>query len=132
MLHLPILTLPPGNCGRGAATSIRRCLSSCPLSLQTESQIRAETTRRIKKLGREGRPREAVAELANMAKLGVQVGLGWVSGGAGCGWTSPGECAVTGQSGAVQCGVVRCSAVQCSNSASRMRAGEAGRSSAAE
>ncbi|KAL4458576.1 hypothetical protein ABPG75_013441 [Micractinium tetrahymenae] len=38
----------------------------------TESQVRAETTRRIKTLGREGKPREAVAELANMAKLGIQ------------------------------------------------------------
>lgn len=38
--------------------------------------MRAETTRRIKKLGREGKPREAVAELANMAKLGIQVGNG--------------------------------------------------------
>lgn len=39
--------------------------------------MRAETTRRIKKLGRDGKPREAVAELANMAKLGIQVGGGW-------------------------------------------------------
>ena len=35
--------------------------------------MRAETTRRIKQLGRQGKPREAVAELANMAKLGIQV-----------------------------------------------------------
>ena len=34
--------------------------------------MRAEVTRRIKKLGREGKPREAVAELANMARLGIQ------------------------------------------------------------
>jgi len=43
-------------------------------ALQSESQVRADVTRRIKKLGREGKPREAVAELANMAKLGIQVG----------------------------------------------------------
>lgn len=38
----------------------------------SEGQVRAETTRRIKQLGRQGKPREAVAELANMAKLGIQ------------------------------------------------------------
>ena len=32
-----------------------------------------DVTRRIKKLGREGKAREAVAELASMAKLGIQV-----------------------------------------------------------
>lgn len=34
--------------------------------------MRADVTRKIKKLGREGKPREAVAELAAMARLGVQ------------------------------------------------------------
>lgn len=34
--------------------------------------MRASTTRRIKELGRQGKPREAVAELASMAKLGIQ------------------------------------------------------------
>lgn len=34
--------------------------------------MRAEVTRRIKKLGRQNKPREAVAELASMAKTGVQ------------------------------------------------------------
>ena len=34
--------------------------------------MRVDVTRRIKKLGREGKPREAVAELAGMAKLGIQ------------------------------------------------------------
>lgn len=37
-----------------------------------ESKIRAEVTRRIKDLGRAGRPRDAIAELAAMARLGVQ------------------------------------------------------------
>ncbi len=34
--------------------------------------MRAEVTRRIKSLGRQGKPREAVQQLAEMAKLGVQ------------------------------------------------------------
>ena len=34
--------------------------------------MRADVTRRIKQLGRAGKPREAVAELANMARLGIQ------------------------------------------------------------
>lgn len=34
--------------------------------------MRAEVTRRIKALGRQNRPREAVEQLAEMAKLGVQ------------------------------------------------------------
>lgn len=32
----------------------------------------ADVTRRIKQLGRQGKPREAVAELASVAKLGIQ------------------------------------------------------------
>lgn len=52
--------------------------------LQTEAQVRAETTRRIKKLGRDGKPREAVAELANMAKLGIQVGASGLCGRNAC------------------------------------------------
>ncbi|KAI7841896.1 hypothetical protein COHA_004425 [Chlorella ohadii] len=40
--------------------------------MQSEAQVRADVTRKIKKLGREGKPREAVAELAAMARLGVQ------------------------------------------------------------
>lgn len=35
-------------------------------------QVRAEVTRRIQKLGRLGRAKEAVQELAQMARLGVQ------------------------------------------------------------
>ncbi|PSC71258.1 Lipoxygenase y domain-containing 1 [Micractinium conductrix] len=38
----------------------------------SEVQVRMDVTRRIKKLGREGKAREAVAELASMAKLGIQ------------------------------------------------------------
>ena len=34
--------------------------------------MRAEITKRIKALGQSGRPREAVSELAQMARLGVQ------------------------------------------------------------
>ncbi|KAL4859276.1 Pentatricopeptide repeat-containing protein [Chlorella vulgaris] len=45
--------------------------ASSPPAL-TETQVRASTTRRIKELGRQGKPREAVAELASMAKLGIQ------------------------------------------------------------
>lgn len=37
-----------------------------------EARVRAEVTRRIKELGRQGRPRDAVGELAAMARLGVQ------------------------------------------------------------
>jgi pentatricopeptide repeat domain-containing protein 1 len=40
--------------------------------MQSEAQVRAEVTRRIKQLGRQGKPREAVAELAGMAKMGIQ------------------------------------------------------------
>lgn len=36
------------------------------------TQVRAEVTRRIKALGRAGKPREAVTQLAEMARLGVQ------------------------------------------------------------
>lgn len=43
-----------------------------PSPLQSEAQVRADVTRKIKKLGRDGKPREAVAELAAMARLGVQ------------------------------------------------------------
>lgn len=45
---------------------------TAPSSTLTETQVRADVTRRIKKLGQQGKPREAVAELANMAKLGIQ------------------------------------------------------------
>lgn len=34
--------------------------------------MRADVTKRIKQLGRAGKPREAVAELASMARLGIQ------------------------------------------------------------
>ena len=37
-----------------------------------EIRVRAEVTRRIKELGRQGKAREAVGELAAMARLGVQ------------------------------------------------------------
>ena len=37
-----------------------------------ETRVRAEATRRIKDLGRQGKAREAVGELAAMARLGVQ------------------------------------------------------------
>jgi len=37
-----------------------------------ETKVRVEVTRRIKELGRQGKPKEAVAELAAMARLGVQ------------------------------------------------------------
>lgn len=37
-----------------------------------EKEVRAEATRRIKALGRAGKPKEAVGELAQMARLGVQ------------------------------------------------------------
>lgn len=47
------------------------CSRAPPSFVQSEAQVRAEVTRRIKKLGRDGKPREAVAELASMAKLGV-------------------------------------------------------------
>ena len=49
-----------------------------PALLQTddaavkEREVRAEVTRRIKALGRAGKPKEAVSELAQMARLGVQ------------------------------------------------------------
>lgn len=39
---------------------------------KTASQVRAEVTRRIQTLGRANKPREAVLQLAEMAKLGVQ------------------------------------------------------------
>jgi pentatricopeptide repeat protein len=37
-----------------------------------ETRVRTEVTRRIKELGRQGKAREAVGELAAMARLGVQ------------------------------------------------------------
>ena len=37
-----------------------------------EIRVRAEVTRRIKDLGRQGKAREAVGELAAMARLGIQ------------------------------------------------------------
>lgn len=37
-----------------------------------EAAVRAEVTRRIQRLGREGRPKDAVAELASMARIGIQ------------------------------------------------------------
>ena len=39
---------------------------------EREAQVRAEVTRRIKALGQQGKPREAVQQLAEMAKMGVQ------------------------------------------------------------
>lgn len=39
---------------------------------KTATQVRAEVTRRIQSLGRANKPREAVLQLAEMAKLGVQ------------------------------------------------------------
>jgi pentatricopeptide repeat protein len=36
------------------------------------SKARAEVTRRIRDLGRQGRPKEAINELTNLAKLGIQ------------------------------------------------------------
>ena len=41
-------------------------------SLSDEKQLRSEVTRRIKNLGRQGKVKEAIKELANMARLGVQ------------------------------------------------------------
>lgn len=49
------------------------CITTpCPAAAQSEPQVRAEVTRRIQALGRQGKPREAVAALAEMAKLGIQ------------------------------------------------------------
>ena len=39
---------------------------------QRTSQVRATVTRRIQTLGRQKRPKEAVSQLAEMARLGVQ------------------------------------------------------------
>lgn len=39
---------------------------------QRTSQVRATVTRRIQALGRQKRPKEAVSQLAEMARLGVQ------------------------------------------------------------
>ena len=39
---------------------------------QRTSQVRATVTRRIQSLGRQKRPKEAVSQLAEMARLGVQ------------------------------------------------------------
>ena len=39
---------------------------------QRTSQVRATVTRKIKDLGRQKRPKEAVRQLAEMARLGVQ------------------------------------------------------------
>jgi len=54
--------------------------NSCTVSVRAadkteqdrESQIRQETTRRIIAAGREGRPKQAINELASMASMGVQ------------------------------------------------------------
>jgi len=43
-----------------------------PAELERVSQVRIETTRRIRDLGRKGRPKEATLQLAEMARLGVQ------------------------------------------------------------
>ena len=37
-----------------------------------EEQARAEVTRRIKELGRKGKPKQAINELTNLAKMGIQ------------------------------------------------------------
>ncbi|KAL3141350.1 hypothetical protein ABBQ32_004933 [Trebouxia sp. C0010 RCD-2024] len=43
-----------------------------PTEAQRTSQVRATVTRRIQTLGRQKRPKEAVSQLAEMARLGVQ------------------------------------------------------------
>ena len=43
-----------------------------PTEAQRTSQVRATVTRRIQALGRQKRPKEAVSQLAEMARLGVQ------------------------------------------------------------
>ena len=35
-------------------------------------KARAEVTRRIKELGRKGKPKQAINELTNLAKMGIQ------------------------------------------------------------
>lgn len=46
--------------------------ASTSVADKTATQVRAEVTRRIQSLGRANKPREAVLQLAEMAKLGVQ------------------------------------------------------------
>lgn len=43
-----------------------------PTEAQRTSQVRATVTRKIQTLGRQKRPKEAVSQLAEMARLGVQ------------------------------------------------------------
>eukprot|EP00889_Picochlorum_renovo_P008502 jgi/Picre1/35532/NNA_002993.t1 len=52
-----------------------RSLSQNDVSVDDDenmTRIRAEVTRRIKNLGRQGKVKDAIKELANMARMGVQ------------------------------------------------------------
>lgn len=47
-------------------------MEACPTFMHHHALHRTEVTRRIQSLGRANKPREAVLQLAEMAKLGVQ------------------------------------------------------------